>query len=123
MKPMSNLLACLLILAACATAYASGQSLADGRLTRDALGTIKLFENAQRVNGTPKVIGKKIIQRPDIKGVWLEQWTIKRRDKQVDYDLRFVPSPSGGTNVGVSMHHGRKGGPAARAKIATVRSA
>ena len=105
MKPISYFLACFLIFTACATAHGSGQSLADGRLTRDALRTIKVFENAQQVNGTPKVIAKKIIQRPDAKGMWLEQWTIKRRDKQVDYDLRFVPSPGGGTNVSVSVHH------------------
>ena len=105
MKPVSYLLACLLIFTAGATAHASGQSLADGRLTRDAFKVIMLFENAQNVSGTPKVIAKKIIQSPDAKGVWREQWTIKRRDKQVDYDLKFTPAPTGGTNVGVSMHH------------------
>jgi hypothetical protein len=79
------------------------ESLANAVLTRDALGMIKALEDAaHRMPGTPKVVGKKLIQKQDAKGVWVEDWTVQRPDHQVVYTIRFMPSPGGGTDFTVS---------------------
>jgi hypothetical protein len=83
------------------------ESLADTILTRDTVSNLKIFENAFHLNGepgissfgSPKVIGKKIIQRTDAQGIWREEWTVQRKGYTVIYMLKFVRSAQGGTDI------------------------
>ena len=84
------------------------QSLADSVLTKDALRFLKMFEDAMRLNGEaispfgmPRVVEKKLIQGPDARGVWVEEWTIQRIGSRVAYTIKFTPSRDGGTDFSV----------------------
>lgn len=81
-------------------------SLANDRLSRDTLRGIKTMENGLRLSGDkgimpfgmPKVIRKQVLVPIDGAGVWIEEWSIQRIGYVVDYAIKFMPSPKGGTD-------------------------
>ncbi len=75
--------------------------LADPTLKADVWASIIQYENGQNCSD---VTGKAIdvIQQQDLKGVWVENWTVNACGTTSVLKVTFTPDPKGGTNYAIS---------------------
>ena len=75
--------------------------LADPTLKADVWVSILQYENGQNcsdVNGT----AIDVVQQPDSKGVWVENWTVNACGTSAVLKVTFTPDPNGGTNYDIT---------------------
>jgi len=75
--------------------------LGDPTLKADVWISILQYENGQNcsdVNGT----AIDVVQPPNSKGVWIENWTVNACGTTTVLKVAFTPDPNGGTNYAVT---------------------
>ena len=75
--------------------------LGDPTLKADVWVSILQYENGQNcsdVNGT----AIDVVQQPDSKGVWVENWTVNACGTSTVLKVTFTPDPNGGTNYDIT---------------------
>jgi hypothetical protein len=81
-----------------------GQTLADFRLRRDVYKAIAIAERASGGSASPIIVDTRVTEAATSPaGDWKESWFVSRSGTRVEYIIAFKPSPSGGTDIGVTI--------------------
>jgi hypothetical protein len=90
------------------------ESLANEELTRDTLENLRNMETALRgkgekgiSTGLPNIISKIMVSPPNdtgdfFTGAWSENWIVQREGYCVLYNITFIPSEKGGTDISIN---------------------
>jgi hypothetical protein len=83
-----------------------GNTMADPVLQRDAAQIVMLLESGEQSRCVQrKIINTEVTARPTDPGKapWIERWTVDRCGSLIDYQVKFIPSATGGTDVSVNV--------------------
>src|SRR5262245_10671836 len=103
----AGVIAVTVVIAGCATV--PGNTRANLTLQQD---TSKMLLMIDRATGKERAAERKITNtevRAEEGGIVRERWTVDRCGKPIPYDVKFVPSPQGGTDFSIESGPGGKG--------------
>ena len=91
-----------LVTAGCAgTMQAPGGTIADATLQGDVMRYIALFEGARGGMCSQWKLANTEVTEGNPPGNWVERWTVDRCGQSIRYRVTYMPSPQGGTTLGV----------------------